>query len=111
VIHTSGFDATLDIAGKLFAKNQILSAYRCGRPQKRDHQPQDVAGYSDDRSRQLQHALIMPESAPRLQVFDADAVAARIIADHSLDHFTPGMARCSQNNVQPNLGRLLFWFW
>ncbi len=63
MINASGFDTTLDITGELFAKNQILSADRAGRAQERDDQPQDVPGYSDDRSRQLQHALIMPESA------------------------------------------------
>jgi hypothetical protein len=34
-----------------------------GRAQERDDQPQDVPDYSDDRSHQLQHAIIMPESA------------------------------------------------
>ena len=63
VIHTSGFDTTLDIPHKLFAKNQILSADSAGRAQERNSQPQEVPGHSDDRSRQLQHALIMPESA------------------------------------------------
>ena len=63
VIHASGFDPTLDITRELFAKNQVLSADRAGRAQERDDQPQDVRGYSDDCSRQLQHVLIMPESA------------------------------------------------
>ncbi len=63
VIKASGFDTTLDITGQLFAKNQILSAERARRAQKRDDQPQEVPGYSGDRSRQVQHAFIMPESA------------------------------------------------
>ncbi len=63
VIHASGFDTALDITRELLAKNQILCADRPGRAQERDDQPQDVKSYSDDCSRQLQHALIMPESA------------------------------------------------
>ena len=63
VIHASGFDTTLDVPRELFAKNQILSADRAGRAQERDDQPQDVRDYPDECSRQLQHALIMPESA------------------------------------------------
>jgi len=59
----SWFNTTLDITGQLFAKNQILGAERAGRAQERDGQPQEVPGYSDDRSRQLHHAIIMPESA------------------------------------------------
>jgi hypothetical protein len=63
VIHASGLDTTLEVPRQLLAKNQIFSAERSGRAQERDDQPQDVPGYSDDRSYQLQHALIMPESA------------------------------------------------
>ena len=63
VIQASGFDTTLDITGELLAKYQVLSADRSGRAQERDDQPQDVPGYSDHRSRELQHALIMPEAA------------------------------------------------
>jgi len=63
VIHASGFDATLNVPSELSAKNQILSADRAGRAQKQDSQPQDVPDDSDDCSRQLQHPLIMPESA------------------------------------------------
>ena len=44
-----------------YSPNEILSADHAGWAQERDDQPQDVPGYSDDRSRQLQHALIMPE--------------------------------------------------
>ena len=33
-----------------------------GRAQERDDQRQEVPDYSDDRSHQLQHAIIMPES-------------------------------------------------
>ena len=62
-INASGFDTTLDITRELLAKNQILGAERAGRAQKRDDQPQEVPGYSDDRSRQPQRAFIMPESA------------------------------------------------
>ena len=53
---------TLDITGELFAKNQILSPDRPGRAQERNDQPRDVPGFSDSRSRQLQHVLIMPEA-------------------------------------------------
>ena len=63
VLDSSGLDTALDIPRELFAKNQILSAERTGRAQERDDQPHEVLGYSDDRSRQLQHAHIMPESA------------------------------------------------
>src|SRR6266851_1760442 len=62
VIHTSGLDTTLDMPRELFAKNQILSADSAGRSQERTTQPQDVKGYPDGCSRQLQHPLIMPES-------------------------------------------------
>jgi hypothetical protein len=61
VIDASGFDTALDIPRELSAKNQILSADRAGRAQERDGQPQDVRGYPDECSRQLHHALIMPE--------------------------------------------------
>jgi hypothetical protein len=63
VIHASWFDTTLDISRELSAKDQILSADRAGGTQERDAQPQDVRDDSDDCSRQLQHALIMPDSA------------------------------------------------
>ena len=63
VIHASGFDTALNMTRELFAKNQVLSADRTRRTQERDDEPQDVRGYSDYRSRQLQHALIMPEAA------------------------------------------------
>ena len=63
MINAAGLNTTLDITGQLFAKNQILSAERARRAQERDDQPQEVPGYSDDRSRQVQHAFIMPESA------------------------------------------------
>jgi hypothetical protein len=53
-----------------------------GRAQERDDQPQDVPDYSDDRSHQLQHAIIMPEFSRRLRSLDIEAAAARIIADH-----------------------------
>jgi len=62
VIDASGFDTALDIPRELPAKNQILGADRAGRPQERNDQPQNVEGYPGDCSRQLQHALIMPES-------------------------------------------------
>jgi hypothetical protein len=61
VIDASGFDTALDIPRELSAKNQILSADRVGRAQERDDQPQDVRGYPNECSRQLHHALIMPE--------------------------------------------------
>ena len=63
MIHVSGFDTTFDILRHLPAKNEILSADRAGRAQERDDQPQDVRGYPDERSRHLQHVLIIPESA------------------------------------------------
>jgi hypothetical protein len=62
VIHASGSYAALDITRQLLAKNEILGADRLGRAQERDDEPQHVRGYSDDRSRKLQHALIMPEA-------------------------------------------------
>ena len=63
VIQAPRSDATLDITRQLLTKNQVLSADRAGRAQERDDHPQDVRGYSDHRSRQLQHPLIMRESA------------------------------------------------
>jgi hypothetical protein len=59
VIHASRFDATLSITRELLAKYLVLGANR----EEQDDQPQDVRGYSDNRSRQLQHLFIMPESA------------------------------------------------
>src|ERR1700680_4224314 len=64
MVHSSGFDTALDIPRELFAKNQILSADRIGRAQEQDDQSQDVRDDSNDCSPQLQHVLIMPESAP-----------------------------------------------
>ena len=49
--------------GELSPKDQILGADRAGGTQERDARPQDVRDDSDDCSRQLQHALIMPDSA------------------------------------------------
>ena len=63
VIQAPRFDATLDITRQLLTKNQVLSADRAGRAQERDDQPQDVEGRPNDCACQLQHALIMPESA------------------------------------------------
>lgn len=61
-IGASGLDTALDMTRELLAKHQIPSADRAGRTQERRDQPQDVKSYSEDCSRQLQHALIMPES-------------------------------------------------
>jgi hypothetical protein len=44
-------------------RDEILSADRAGGMQERDAQPQDVRDVFDDCSRQLQHALIMPDPA------------------------------------------------
>ena len=63
MIHAFGLDTTLDIPRDLSAKNQILSADRAGRAQEQDDKPQDIRGYLENCSRQLQHSLIMPESA------------------------------------------------
>jgi hypothetical protein len=63
VIHALRFNATFNITRELLTKNHVLSRYSTGRAQERGHQPQDVRDYSDDCARQLQHAVMMPESA------------------------------------------------
>ena len=87
-IQAPGFDTTLDITGELFAKDQVLSADRSGRAQERDDQPQDVPGYCDDRSRQLQHVLIMPESGGRCRRW------TRKLSPRELLRSTRGSRRC-----------------
>jgi hypothetical protein len=76
-IHACGTDAALDIARQMSAQNQILSVDRAGRAHERDDQPQDVRGYADDRPRQLQRVLIMPESVPVLQGSHSEVAAGR----------------------------------
>ena len=55
------FDTPLDITRELFAQNQVLSTDRTGRAEEQDAQSQDVRDDSEDCSRGLQHASIMPE--------------------------------------------------
>src|SRR6266508_3742133 len=62
VVHASGFDAALEIPRQLSTQNQILSSDRAGRAHEQREQTQQVRDDTDDCSRQLQHALLMPES-------------------------------------------------
>jgi hypothetical protein len=87
MINVSRLDAALDVTPELLAKNQVLSTERAGRAQKQDDQPQDIRRYSDERSRQLQHAAIMPESVrvcryrtspcPRRELLRTTGIAGR----------------------------------
>ena len=85
VIHASRLDTTLDIPRQLSAQDQILNADCAGRAQERNAQPQDVREDSDDCSRQLQHALIMPESTRDCRASNTELPTARIIAEHRFD--------------------------
>jgi len=118
VIQASGFDTTLDITGELLAKYPVLSADRSGRAQERDDQPQDVLGYSADRSRQLQHALIMPEAAggcrrwvptqTRRELLRTTGPARRHFSLDSRSYLPFGRAqivRCLEISARPRVNR------
>jgi hypothetical protein len=109
VIHGSGFDTALGITRELLAKNQILCADHAGRAKERDGQPQDVNGYPNECSRQLRHALIMPESLHVCRYRIALAAAAGIIADHNSHRVLAARVfprvRVPGIDLEPNHGR------
>jgi hypothetical protein len=57
-----GLDTPLDIPSELPAKDQVLSTDRTGRAQEQRAQPQHIEEYTDERARQVPHALIMTDS-------------------------------------------------